>query len=218
MATGPKQDTSTTGTGTQSGNTSSNLTGTTGVTNAGSSTSTGTSSLANASQSAATGAGTSVGSSVSNPWAPAAPLLQGMLTQAAPLISAPTNTALTSGLTGLEGAATNAAGFDPKISDVATGMLNGGGYGTGAGNITGGYKSAVDALTPYANGSSLDPTKDPMLQGELQNIQYDTNNQVGDRFSGAGRGGPMSGMTDPNGAFAGARAEGVCLRRHACPS
>lgn len=81
--------------------------------------------------------------------------------------------------------------FTGKITDLATGLLNGGGAKDQAGAVSSNLGMLNDRLatTAAANYSSLD---DPRLKAALDQVRSDVSGQVNGQFAAAGR--DMSGM------------------------
>jgi len=111
------------------------------------------------------------------------------------------------GLNGQMSAATPTSAENGALSTIQANAQNTPNYGAQATNLTnnlftGGtqptpmvnaaYNTYQGQLTPYANGSNLDPTKSPGMQQVLATIRNDVGNSVNSQFAGAGR--DMSGM------------------------
>jgi hypothetical protein len=121
------------------------------------------------------------------PWAPAQPLLGGILGK---LSGSLQNGDLTSeewdALSKMQG---NAAGGNPYaggIGSLATDLLNGGGPDR-TGMVNDAYAQYQKMLQPFARGDYVDPSSNPTLQKYLQTIQDGVSNQVNGMFAGAGR-------------------------------
>jgi hypothetical protein len=118
------------------------------------------------------------------PWAPAQPVLTGILGNLGsvnPQLTGPENSALT-GLSANSGFLNQ---FTPQAAGLATNLLNGGTDRTGMVNDA--YAQYRNALQPFANGNYVNPASNPALQGYLGTIQNDVSNQVNGMFAGAGR-------------------------------
>ena len=135
---------------------------------------------------------TTTQSSQTQPWAPAQPVLGGILGK---LGGALDTTALTgnesSALSGLEANARAGNPWAPQIGGLATDLLAGGGPNR-TGMVSGAYDAYKTALTPFASGQYVDPASNPALQKYLSVIQNDVGNSVNGMFAGAGR--DLSGM------------------------
>jgi hypothetical protein len=119
------------------------------------------------------------------PWAPAQPVLTGILGQ------------LGSVNPGLSGAETSALGglsansgflnqFTPQATGLANTLLAGGGPDR-SGMINDAYAQYQKSLQPFAGGDYVNPASNPALRGYLDTIQTDVSNQVNGMFAGAGR-------------------------------
>jgi hypothetical protein len=118
------------------------------------------------------------------PWAPAQPVLTGILGQLGnvnPNLTGAENSAL-AGLSANSGILSQ---FTPQATSLATNLLNGGTDRTGM--INDAYAQYQKALQPFANGDYVNPASNPALQGYLGTIQNDVTNQVNGMFAGAGR-------------------------------
>jgi hypothetical protein len=126
-------------------------------------------------------------SAQANPWAPATPLLQGILNQGQGLLG-------TTSLSPNENYAVNqltqnALGgnpFAPTISNYATSLLGGGGATAQAGNIQGGLDAYRASLQPYASGSMVGKIS-PQLQQMLDITGTNAAEAINQQFAGAGR-------------------------------
>jgi hypothetical protein len=131
-------------------------------------------------------------SSQTQPWAPAQPLVGGILGQ---LGGALDNTALTANesaaLGGLEANASAGNPWAPQIGALASDLLRGGGPDR-TGLVSGAYDAYKSALAPFARGDLVDPASNPALQGYLDTIGTDVSSRVNGMFAGAGR--DLSGM------------------------
>ena len=125
-------------------------------------------------------------SSTTQPWAPAQPMLQGILGQ---LGSALNNTGLTSAETGaLNTLQANAGQGNPYaggIGSYAQSLLGGGGANAQAGNVQANLGTLQSQLNPYANGSMVG--NNPALAAQLAQIQNDVGSSINGQFAAAGR-------------------------------
>jgi hypothetical protein len=130
---------------------------------------------------------TTTQNSQTQPWAPAQPLLGGILGQ---LGGALDSTGLTgnenAALSGLEANARAGNPYAPAIGGLATDLLRGGGPDR-TGLASGAYDAYQAALTPFARGDHLNPAANPALQGYLGTIADDVQARVNGMFAGAGR-------------------------------
>lgn len=122
-------------------------------------------------------------STTSNPWAPAIPALTGLINSAAgtPTAVTPAQQQAFSQLL------TNAAAGNPETGNInaaATSQLT---APNQVGQINQGLANETQQLTPIANGSLTDLSKNPQIQGLLSTIQQDVGNKVNQEFAGAGR-------------------------------
>lgn len=131
-------------------------------------------------------------SSQTQPWAPAQPLLGGILGQ---LNNALASTALTgdenAALSSLAANARAGNPWAPQIGALAGDLLHGGGPDR-TGMASGAYNAYQASLAPFARGDYLDPAGNPALRGYLDTIRNDVSNSVNGLFAGAGR--DLSGM------------------------
>ncbi|MBR1122104.1 tail fiber domain-containing protein [Bradyrhizobium lablabi] len=126
--------------------------------------------------------------SQTNPWAPAQPLLQGILGQLQGNLS---NTGLTSNentaLNQLTQNAQTAGQFAPAIKDYATTLLGGGGALNQTGNIQSGYDRYVSQTNPLASNTNYDPRNTPGFSDVLNTTISDITNATNGQFAAAGR-------------------------------
>lgn len=124
-------------------------------------------------------------SSQTNPWGPAIPGLEDFLGK---LGAAAPGSALSPGTTNAIGQLeSTAAGGNPwtgQIKNLTDAMFA---APSQSGTVTDAYKTLQDQLTPYANGSQLDVSKNPQLQQLMQTVGDDARNRVNSQFAGAGR-------------------------------
>jgi hypothetical protein len=133
-------------------------------------------------------------SSISDPWKPAQPLLQGILGQ---LQGQMGNTGITGAETGaLDSSVKNANDFSntyaPQIASFAQTLLNGGGATDQSGNVNANYQRYVDQTNPLASNTNYDPYNTPGFKDALQTTINDITNSTNGSFAAAGR--DFSGM------------------------
>ena len=140
--------------------------------------------------------------SQSSPWAPAQPLLQGILGQLQGQLG---NT----GLTGDQSAAFgnikgNSGALDAQAGNYQ-GLLNslyqGGGYGATTGLLNQNQQQVSGALSPYTSASYADPTLNPTIMAGVSKAGNDAQNSVNSMFAASGR--------SLSGAHAGALGKGI---------
>lgn len=126
--------------------------------------------------------------SQTNPWAPAQPALQGILSQLQGQLG---NTGLTgaenNALNTIEANAQNANQFAPQIMDFAKNLLSGGGANAQAGNIQSGYDRYVNQTNPLASNTNYNPYDTPGFRDAINTITSDITNNVNGSFAAAGR-------------------------------
>lgn len=123
-----------------------------------------------------------------NPWAPAIPALQDLLTKLQGT-STDVTPAQTQAFNTLE---SNAAQGDPNAAadrSLSTDLLNSKDY-TGTANNA--YSTLQGQLGGIANGDDLDIQNNPEIQALLKTVQNNTTSAVNQQFAGAGR--DMSGI------------------------
>ena len=131
-------------------------------------------------------------SSQTQPWAPAQPLIGGILGQLGGALGAAGPTANESAaLAGLEANAGAGNPWAPQIGSLATDLLSGGGPDR-TGMVSSAYDAYRAALAPFARGDYVDPASNPALHGYLDTIGNDVSSRVNGMFAGAGR--DLSGM------------------------
>lgn len=126
--------------------------------------------------------------STTQPWAPAQPLLQGILGQAQAGLG---NT----GLTGIESNALdkitmnaqNAGQYAPAIDSYAKSLLAGGGATNEAGNVNQNYKNYYNATNPLASNTNYDPRNTPGFGDSIDALKADITNGINGSFAAAGR-------------------------------
>jgi hypothetical protein len=125
--------------------------------------------------------------STTNPWAPAAPVLNGILGQLGGAVGnaglSPDETAAFGQLT-----ANAQAGnpYAPAIGNTANTLLAGGGPDR-SGYLANAYGTLQNQLTPWASGAMADPTRNPVLAQQLGVMQNDVTNSINQQFAAAGR-------------------------------
>lgn len=128
-------------------------------------------------------------SSVQDPWSPAQPALQGILSQVQGNLG---NT----GLTWNEGNAINSgisnannwtSQFAPQVSSLAQTLLNGGGATDQAGNVNANYQRYVDQTNPLASNTNYDPYQTPGFKDAIDTLKNDITSQVNGSFAAGGR-------------------------------
>lgn len=122
----------------------------------------------------------------SEPWAPAQPLLHGILGQ---LNSQLPNTSLTgnesSALSALTTNANAGNPYAPAIGNFANTLLSGGNATSQAPNISANLETLRSQLMPFASGSMVG--NNPALQNQLTTVSNDIQNRINSMFAGAGR-------------------------------
>ncbi len=126
-------------------------------------------------------------SSQTQPWAPAQPLLGGLLGKlGGALDTTGLNSTESSALSGLETNARAGNPWAPQIGGLASDLLSGGGPDR-TGLVSGAYDAYKTALTPFARGDYVNPASNPALRGYLDTIRNDVTGSVNGMFAGAGR-------------------------------
>jgi len=127
--------------------------------------------------------------SQTNPYASAAPALNGILNNINSLVpSAGSLTGAQAGaLNTIEANANAGNPYAAATGNLATGLLNGGGAQNNDAAIKDNLSSYQGLLTPFANGSMVGQNK--ALQAQLDAIGSDVTNQVNSQFAAAGRDG-----------------------------
>ncbi|WP_257168571.1 tail fiber domain-containing protein [Bradyrhizobium sp. SRS-191] len=124
--------------------------------------------------------------SQTQPWQPAQPMLQSILSQVSGGLN---NTALTGAETGaLDQLKQNAAQGNPYaggIGSYAQSLLNGGNALAQAPAAQANLQALQGQLTPYANGSMIG--NNPALAAQLAQIQNDVGASINGQFAAAGR-------------------------------
>jgi hypothetical protein len=132
--------------------------------------------------------------STTNPWEPAQPALQGMLSQLQGNLGK-------TGITGAEDKAidqmvingANATSqYAGPIAGFAKNLLAGGGATDQAGNVNANYQRYVDQTNPLASNTNYNPYDTPGFSDALRTLTGDITNNVNGQFAAAGR--DFSGM------------------------
>jgi hypothetical protein len=121
--------------------------------------------------------------SQTSPYAPTQPLLNNILSGLGGTSTAPT-TAQTQGIQELESNAQTAPQFGGQATGVANTLLSGGPTNY-SGILNSGYSNLQNELTPIADGSMVG--NNTALQGELNTMGNQVQNQVNSEFAAAGR-------------------------------
>lgn len=119
--------------------------------------------------------------SQSSPWAPAQPLLQGILGKLGGINTDATGRQ-TDALNSIESTASKAPNFGGAAGGFLQGLFDNAGPG---GAVAGANDKLSSELTPYASGSMVG--KNTALQGQLDVAGNDAKNQIESQFAGAGR-------------------------------
>lgn len=126
--------------------------------------------------------------STTNPWEPAQPALQGMLSQIQTGLG---NTALTGNETGALNQLTQNAGqasqFAPQIQSFAKDLLGGGGAMDQAGNVNANYQRFQDQTNPLASNTNYNPYDTPGFRDAINTMTSDITNSTNGAFAAAGR-------------------------------
>jgi hypothetical protein len=127
--------------------------------------------------------------SISDPWKPAQPVLQGILGQLQGQLG---NTGITGAETGaLNSSVANANNassmFGPQITNYAQTLLRGGGATDQAGNVNQNYQSYFNNTNPLASNTNYDPYQTPGFADAIRTATADITNNVNGAFAGAGR-------------------------------
>ena len=127
--------------------------------------------------------------STTNPWAPAQPALQGILSQLQGNLG---NTGVTGAESGaldtlVKNANSATSQYAPQISSFAQTLLNGGGATDQAGNVNANYQRYVDQTNPLASNTNYNPYDTPGLKDALSTLTGDITQGVNGQFAAAGR-------------------------------
>lgn len=121
---------------------------------------------------------------VSNPWEPAQPLLQGILGKLGGIDTSVTG-AQSEALANLQQSAAGIPNYTKGVSGVADELL--GSTSQYGGMLTDALKSYQSGAAPYLDPSYLDPTTNPGLRSALDTVRNDVSNSVNSQFAAAGR-------------------------------
>ena len=131
--------------------------------------------------------------STTEPWKPAQPALQGILTQLKPMID---NSGLDTAQTGAinQLSANGAAGnpYTGQIGANANNLLNGGGATAQSGNVEQNYQNYLKATQPLASNTNYNPYDTPGFKDAINTATSDITSGVNGQFAAAGR--DFSGM------------------------
>jgi hypothetical protein len=127
--------------------------------------------------------------SQTSPWAPAQPMLQGILGQLSSVDTAPNTTQL-GALDTLTANARNAPSYAGQGRDLASALFAGGTDRTG--RVADAFDALKSELGPTAAGRTLDPSANPYLRGALDTVNNDVTQNINSQFAAAGR--DLSGM------------------------
>ncbi len=154
----------------------------------------------------AKGTSTQTQQSTTQPWAPAQPALQGILSGIqSQMGSYQPNAAENGALSTLVQNANTQPNWGTTANDLTKSYL--GGDPTGLVNPA--YNTLKGQLLPYASGDNLDPTKAPGMANVLSTIRNDVSNNINSQFAGAGR--DLSGLNVQNVSRGIAQGEAVPL-------
>ncbi len=120
---------------------------------------------------------------VSQPWQPAQPELQNILSSLGG-INMGVTPGQTSGLNALQGAAGAIPGMGPQVGNVANQYLSGQPNALGQGA----YNQASGALSPFLQSNFLNPMSNPFTGQAMGTLNQDLTNQITSQFAGAGQG------------------------------
>ena len=140
--------------------------------------------------------------SQSSPWAPAQPLLQGILGQ---LQGSMGNTGLTGDQTAAFGAIKgNSGALDQQATNyqgLLSDMYKGGGFGSTMGLLGDNRQTVANALAPYTSSTYADPSQNPTIMAAINKAGNNAQNSVNSMFAASGR--------SLSGAHAGALGQGI---------
>lgn len=123
--------------------------------------------------------------SVTNPYAPAIPMLNNILGQIGNSNLSPTQQQ-TSAINTLTGESSNVPNFAPQATNAVTGMF-GANTTPQQTMLNNSFANASGALTPMLSAGYTDPTTNPALAGALSTMGNDISNQIKSQFAAAGR-------------------------------
>lgn len=123
-----------------------------------------------------------------NPWAPAQPALNSILSGVGNMAN---NTGLTGAesgaLGGLQNLASQGNPYLTGISGYANNMLAGGGANNGAPMVNDAYNTYTNSMNPTARGDYLDPNTNPFFAQTTQTIGNDVQSRLQGLYAGSGR-------------------------------
>jgi hypothetical protein len=127
--------------------------------------------------------------SQTQPWSPAQPFLNNVLTQ---LQGGLSNTGVTSAENGalntiVQNANNSTTQFAPAIANYATNLLNGGNATAQSGNINDAYQAYLRATQPLASNTNYDPMQTPGIGDQIQALKDNITQGVNGSFAAAGR-------------------------------
>lgn len=128
--------------------------------------------------------------STTAPWQPTQGILQNIIGGINGVSAAPT-AAQSGALSTLAQNAQGAQNYGTQATDLANGLMSGGGTAANTGILNNAYQDYQRQLNPIANQNN-DPMQAPGMQQLLQTIQNDVGNSVNSQFAGAGR--DLSGL------------------------
>ncbi len=120
---------------------------------------------------------------VSQPWQPAQPELQNILSSLGG-INMGVTPGQTSGLNALQGAAGAIPSLGPGVAGVANQYLSGQPNALGQGA----YGQTSKTLSPFLDPNSLNPMSNPYTGQAMNTLNQDLTNQIQSQFAGAGQG------------------------------
>lgn len=120
--------------------------------------------------------------STSNPYAPAQPLLQNIISTLQGQGTSPTTNQTTAA-----GNLVSAANGIPNLSGAETGVTTGMLNGDPTGLLKSGNTDLTNRLSATANGDNINPMTNPAIRGWLDTINSDATNATNGAFAAAGR-------------------------------
>src|SRR5436305_11425263 len=120
------------------------------------------------------------------PWAPAQPVLTGILGNLGGINPQLTSTQ-SNAIQGLENNSGFLTQFGPQVSGITNNLLGGGGAVNQAGAISNNLNQYQSWATPYLNGSYLNPFNAPGFSDAYNTLKNDIRDQVNGQFAAAGR-------------------------------
>jgi hypothetical protein len=122
--------------------------------------------------------------SQTQPWAPAQPMLQGILSQISG-VQPGVNPLQTGAIGALTNNALNAPSYAAPAQNLANDLFAGGTDRTG--RVAQAFDALQGNLGPIAAGQTLDPNQNPYLRGALDTVLNDVTQNVNSQFAAAGR-------------------------------